>query len=143
VDWYRVLGVAPDVHYEEVGKATEQSRLTLYMPYGAMGYRTMGLLARASGPAEAFVNPVRALMTRRFPGVPVYEVMTLQERRRFVTWENQFFGEMMGVFAILIRRNLRGSWLLRWRQPVERTKRAAVREADSGPDVGGPVAGWR
>ncbi len=101
VDWYRVVGVAPDIHYEEVGKATDQSRLTLYVPYAAMGYRTMALLVRASGPAASLVNPARALMTEWFPGVPVYEVMTMNERRRFVTWEQRFFGEMMGAFAIL------------------------------------------
>ncbi|MDP1572584.1 MAG: ABC transporter permease [Vicinamibacterales bacterium] len=101
VSWYRVVGIAPDIHYEEVGEATDQSRLTMYVPSAAMGYRTMALLARTSGPAAALVNPARALMAQRFPGVPVYEVMTMNERRRFVTWEQQFFGEMMGAFALL------------------------------------------
>lgn len=100
-DWYRVVGIAPDVHYEEIGESTEQSRLTLHVPYAAMGYRTMAFLVRASGSAEPLVNPVRAAVSERFPGLPAYELMTMGERRRFVTWEQQFFGEMMGVFAAL------------------------------------------
>jgi putative ABC transport system permease protein len=100
-DWYRVVGVAPDVHYEEIGEATEQSRLTLYVPYAAMGYRTMAFLVRASGSAEALINPVRAAVSERFPGLPAFELMTMGERRRFTTWEQQFFGEMMGVFAAI------------------------------------------
>lgn len=100
-EWYRVVGIVPDIHYEEIGEATDQSRLTLYVPYATMGYRTMAFLVRASGPADALVNPIRSEMSARFPGVPVYELMTMNERRRFTTWEQQFFGEMMGVFAAL------------------------------------------
>ena len=32
-NWLRVVGVAPDVHYEEIGEDTEQSRLNVYLPY--------------------------------------------------------------------------------------------------------------
>ena len=31
--WLRIVGVAPDVHYEEVGEDTDQSRLNVYVPY--------------------------------------------------------------------------------------------------------------
>ena len=30
--WLRVVGVAPDVHYEEVGEETDQSRLSVEVP---------------------------------------------------------------------------------------------------------------
>ena len=33
IDWFRVVGVVPDIHYEEVGEETEQSRLNVYLPY--------------------------------------------------------------------------------------------------------------
>ena len=32
-------------------------------------------------------------------GLPVYDIRTMAEVRRFTTWEQQFFGTMMGAFA--------------------------------------------
>jgi len=101
ITWYRIVGVAPDVHYEEVGEETPQSRLTMYVPYAALGSRTMAFIARASDEPQALTVPARAHLTRAYPGVPLYEVMTMAERRRFVTWEQAFFGRLMGVFAAM------------------------------------------
>jgi putative ABC transport system permease protein len=101
IDWYRVVGVAPDVHYEEVGEDTSQSRLNVYMPQAVTGYRTMALLARASGDPDALAAAARTMLRTRYPDHPVYELMTMNERRRFVTWENRFIGELMGVFAAI------------------------------------------
>ena len=33
ISWLRVVGVVPNVHYEEVGEDTDQSRLNVYVPY--------------------------------------------------------------------------------------------------------------
>ena len=33
------------------------------------------------------------------PGLPVYDIRTMAEVRRFTTWEQRFFGTMMGAFA--------------------------------------------
>jgi len=101
VEWYRIVGVAPDVHYEEVGEATEQSRLNMYVPQAVTGYRTMAFLARAVADAAPTLESVRAAMRQRHPDQPVCELMTMNERRRFVTWEQRFLGEMMGIFAAL------------------------------------------
>ncbi|MFP5378952.1 MAG: ADOP family duplicated permease, partial [Vicinamibacteria bacterium] len=101
ITWYRVVGIAPDIHYEEVGEATAQSRLTMYVPYAAMGYRTMALIARAEGAPGPVALAARSLLEQRHPNVPLYEVMTMAERRRFVTWEQEFFGRLMGVFAAM------------------------------------------
>ena len=37
ITWLRVVGVAPNVHYEEVGEDTDQSQLNLYVPYAMSG----------------------------------------------------------------------------------------------------------
>ncbi len=93
VDWYRIV--------EEVGEATEQSRLNFYVPQAVTGYRTMAFLARAGAAPDPIVDAVRTLMRQRYPGQAVFELMTLNERRRFVTWEQRFLGEMMGTFAAI------------------------------------------
>ncbi|MEW6320031.1 MAG: ABC transporter permease [Acidobacteriota bacterium] len=99
--WHRVVGVAPDVHYEEPGEATEQSQLTVYVPYAQLPARTMALLLRAAGPPALLAAPARDTVRRLHAGLPLFEVMPMTERRRFTTWEQEFFGEMMGVFAAI------------------------------------------
>ena len=47
IQWLRVVGVAPDVHYEEIGEDTDQSRLNVYVPYAMDGARSMAMLVRA------------------------------------------------------------------------------------------------
>lgn len=99
VIWYRVVGVAPDVHYEEIGEETDVSRLNLYVPYAASGARTMAFLARVASAPERLVQPLRQTLLSLHANLPLYEVMPMSERRRFTTWEQRFYGQMMGTFA--------------------------------------------
>lgn len=99
VTWFRIVGVAPDVHYEEIGEETESSQLNLYLPYARSGARTMALLVRGSSDAATLIMPVRDALRQLHAGLPLYEIMPMTERRRFTTWEQEFFGQMMGVFA--------------------------------------------
>ena len=41
IRWRPVVGVVPNLHYEEVGEDTEQSRLNVYVPYATTGSRQM------------------------------------------------------------------------------------------------------
>lgn len=45
----RVVGVTPNLTYEEFGETTPQAELNVYVPYGRSGGRTLALLARTSG----------------------------------------------------------------------------------------------
>ena len=97
--WLRIVGVAPDIHYEEIGEETEQSQLNVYMPYAISGARTMGLLVRAEGAPESLLAPMRQTLQRLGPTFPIYQMMPMRELRRFTTWEDEFFGRLMAVFA--------------------------------------------
>lgn len=99
--WLRVVGVAPDIHYEEIGEETDQSRLNVYMPYAITGARTMGLIVRADGAPELLLGPMRQTLQRLGPTFPVYQMMPMRELRRFTTWEDEFFGRLMAVFATM------------------------------------------
>jgi putative ABC transport system permease protein len=99
--WLRIVGVAPDVHYEEIGEETDASRLNLYVPYARNGPRTMAFLLHASVPPSALIQPVRDTLRQLHAGLPLYELMAMTERRRFTTWEQRFFGQMMGTFAAI------------------------------------------
>lgn len=97
--WLRIVGVVPDIHYEEVGEGTDASRLNVYVPYGRDGSRSMALLIRAEGAPEALVTPTRDLLQSLSSSFPVYRLMPMKELRRFTTWEQEFFGSLMGGFA--------------------------------------------
>jgi predicted permease len=97
--WVRVVGVAPNVVYEEVGEETEQSRLNLYLPYAFNAPRSMAVIVRATGDPDALRGPVRDALRRTHAGLPVYDIRTMDEVRRSTTFEQRLFGSMMGVFA--------------------------------------------
>ena len=97
--WLRVVGVAPDVHYEEIGEATDQSRLNVYVPYAMDGSRPMAILARAHGSPDALVASAREALRRIGPTFPIYRLMPMRDLRRHTTWEQEFFGGLMAWFA--------------------------------------------
>jgi predicted permease len=99
--WFRVIGVAPDVQYEEIGEETPASLLNMYVPYAVNGARTMAFVVRAHGAPALLMQPVRNALRQLHAGLPLYEVMPMTERRRFTTWEQRFFGQMMGTFAAM------------------------------------------
>jgi putative ABC transport system permease protein len=99
IQWLRVVGVAPDVHYEEIGEATDQSRLNVYVPYAMDGSRPMAILARAHGSPDALVAPAREALRRIGPTFPIYRLMPMRDLRRYTTWEQEFFGGLMAWFA--------------------------------------------
>jgi predicted permease len=101
VVWFRVIGVAPDVQYEEIGEETQASILNLYVPYALSGARTMAFIVHAQGSPSLLVQPLRDALRQLHAGLPLYEVMPMTERRRFTTWEQRFFGQMMGTFAAM------------------------------------------
>lgn len=99
VRWLRVIGVAPDVHYREIGRDTEQSRLTVYIPYAMEGNRSMAMLVRATGAAESLVAPMRGALQQAGPTFAISRLMPMQELRRLTTREEQLSGNLMAAFA--------------------------------------------
>jgi putative ABC transport system permease protein len=98
--WFTVVGIAPEVTYEEIGEATPQSQLNVYVPYSHLAYRSMGFVVRSRQDPSAVASGVRAAVRRLDPGVPVYDVRTMRDLRAYTTWEQRFFAQTMGGFAI-------------------------------------------
>jgi putative ABC transport system permease protein len=99
IRWLRVVGVVPDVHYEEVGEDTDQSRLNVYVPYARGASRQMALMVRAQGSPSELIAPIREAMRRIGPTFPVFGLLPMTEVRQRTTWEQEFFGQMMAGFA--------------------------------------------
>jgi predicted permease len=97
----RIVGVAPDIVYEELGEETAQSRLTVYVPYARAGWRSMSLLVRAANGAPASLAPsVRRALHDVDPGFAAFDLMTMKERRKATSWGERLIGRMFAEFAI-------------------------------------------
>ncbi|MEO8678053.1 MAG: ABC transporter permease [Vicinamibacterales bacterium] len=101
VAWFRIVGVVPDVHYEEIGEDTGPSKLNVYVPYARDGSRSMALLVRTTGSPAALMAPARDALHQLGPAFPVYRMMPMSELRRFTTWEQEFFGNLVAAFAAM------------------------------------------
>ena len=96
-----VVGVAPDLMYEEIGEQTPQSRLQLFAPYARLGWRGMAVVVRTAG-APALVAPaVRRTIGAVDPGVPAFDVRTMDEVRRYTTWPYRLWGQSFATFGAL------------------------------------------
>ena len=99
ITWLRVIGVAPDVHYEEIGEDTDQSRLNVYVPFATSGTRVIAMLVRAQRKPADVTAPLRETLRRVSPTFAVSNVSLMTEVRKRTTWEQEFFGDLMAVFA--------------------------------------------
>jgi predicted permease len=98
--WVRVVGVAPDLLYEEAGEATAQSRRIVYLPAAVAGWRTMSLLVRGAGDPERFVADVGRVLREVDPALAPYDVLTMERRREVTHWAERFLGRLFGGFAV-------------------------------------------
>jgi predicted lysophospholipase L1 biosynthesis ABC-type transport system permease subunit len=59
----------------------------------------MSMLIRAQGAPEGLIAPVRESLRRIGPTFAVFGLRTMTEMRKATTWEQEFFGDIMAVFA--------------------------------------------
>jgi len=100
IQWLRVVGVAPDVQYEEFGEETAQSELNVYVPYSLHASRGIAFLVRVDDDPAALASSVRDAFRSFAPGVPSFLVRTMEEIRYFTTWEQRFFSRTFVAFAV-------------------------------------------
>lgn len=98
---YTIVGIAPDLFYEELGEATSQSTPQLHLPLGRFGWRGMSFLVRADGSPAELAVPVRDALRAFDPDIAPYEMMTMRERRHFTSWNYRLFGQLFGTFGAL------------------------------------------
>lgn len=100
--WLRVVGVAPDIHYREVGYATEQSQLTVYLPYAVEGSRSMALLVRAAGGSPgSIITQVRRILGGAGSTFASGRVLPMTDLLKLTTSQEQLYGSLMTAFALV------------------------------------------
>jgi putative ABC transport system permease protein len=96
----RIVGVAPDLVYEEFGEETPQSQLNVYVPYVRSGNRTQALLIRTAGNPAGVATAVRRAIQSVDRGFAVYDTLTMDERRAYNHWGDRFVGRTFSTFAM-------------------------------------------
>jgi ABC-type antimicrobial peptide transport system permease subunit len=71
----------------------------VYSPYAANPSPAATILARSDRGTAAAATEIRGLMTRLDPDLPLFDVMTLDDRLATGVVERQIFGTMLGLFA--------------------------------------------
>jgi predicted permease len=97
--WLRIVGIAPDLQFEEFGEETAQSRYNVFVPYAARPYRSMALFVRTRTEPRAQKDAVRRVLREVEPSLATWDVRTMEEVRAATTFEQRFFGQLMGAFA--------------------------------------------
>jgi predicted permease len=98
---YRVVGVSPDLVYEELGEETEQSQLVFYVPHAGRPYRTLAALLRVEGDPASVLQPARAAVRAVDPSFAAFDTLTMANRRNATLWGERFIGSTFGLFAIM------------------------------------------
>ena len=97
--WFTVVGVSPDLAYEEFGEQTDPSQFNLYLPGGVAGPRTTAFLVRAESAPGGLGSGARAALRRVDPGLAAHDVLTMPDRLAATQWGQRFLGRMFGAFA--------------------------------------------
>jgi predicted permease len=128
--WYLVVGVVGDV---DIGRDMVDSSLPkvqLYQPYGENAAPTLALVAKARGDAADLAPAVREAIRRAAPGIPVAEILTMDEAVFRVRWVSRFFSRQLAGYAVLAMWiTVVGLYGLTADSVVRRTRELAIRFA--------------
>ncbi len=93
-----IVGVVADVKQRQLGAPVAPQ---MWVPYTAYPYRTMTLMVAASGDPAALAAPVRAVVRRVAPTVPLYGVETMRDIYARSVWQPRLYGALFTSFAVI------------------------------------------
>ena len=99
--WMTIVGIAPDLTYEELGEQDGPSQLHVHLPYARIPYRGMAVIVRGAGDPGVLAGPARAAVRALDPAIAPYEVRTMREVRRITTYPFRVWSESFGTFGLL------------------------------------------
>jgi len=95
-----VIGVVPNLQYEEFGEDVLADRLQVHVPYAREPWRSVAVLARASVRPAALAEPLRQALRGVDAGVPVFEVRTMTQVRNDTTAGDRILVLIFGSFGV-------------------------------------------
>jgi putative ABC transport system permease protein len=98
--YFTVIGVAPDLQYEEFGEQTAQDSLQIHVPFAQSGSRQMAFLVRTSGDPHNWVTSMRKELRAIDPTLAPWDIDSMDGRRRVTAWPQRVFGKTFGTFGV-------------------------------------------
>lgn len=97
--WFTVVGVVPNIRQRDPQDL--QPDPIVYQPLRANPGRVMGLMLRTRGDPTASIEAVRSAVRSVDPDLPLYGIMTMEDRLAEQRWAFRVFGSMFSLFAFI------------------------------------------
>jgi putative ABC transport system permease protein len=98
--WLTVVGVVPDLQWEEFGEDGVTDRLQVHVPFGRAAWRSVALMVRAADNPDALLEPVRRAALAVHADVPVFDVMTMAQDRQATTASQASWLFLFGALGV-------------------------------------------
>src|SRR5215470_13606615 len=98
VEWFTVVGVAPDIRDVDVRDDTPPLAVA-YVPYPYGATATAGLMIRTGANPAGITSAAREAIRASGPALPLFDIRTMEDLRTGTFWQYRVFGEMFGAFG--------------------------------------------
>jgi len=99
--WLTVVGVVGDVDFGRDMVTTDLPEVQLYIPYGELPSTSVSVVLHSETAPEILTLAMRDAFRTSAPGVPVSEILTMDDAILRVRWVSQLFSRQLGVYAAL------------------------------------------
>jgi len=99
--WLTVVGVSPDLQWEEFREETAVSRRQIHLPCARAAWRTMSLIVATAGAPAAVADDVRTAFAAVDATLPLWELRTYDQVRWQTSWGEAVLGVLLAYFALV------------------------------------------
>ena len=97
--WFTVIGVGPDIRMFDMDDDTPDFSVA-YVPYRFANFSNIGVTIRAASNPSGLAAAVRNEIRESDPGLPIFNLRTMEDLRREGFWQFRLFGYMFGIFGV-------------------------------------------
>jgi putative ABC transport system permease protein len=97
-EWFTVIGVAPDIRMFDMDDDTPDFSVA-YVPYRYGSFANTGITIRAASDPTGLAAAVRREIRASDPGLPIFNLRTMEDLRQAGFWQFRLFGYMFGIFG--------------------------------------------